>query len=85
MRKDRKRRLRRLAQRVLARKNAKLQNELTGTIRMTHSGFGFVMPDNPESSESQDIFIPAKFIHGALDGDQVRIALLPPRKGYPED
>ena len=81
MKKQRKQRLRRLAERVLARKQRKLAPEVTGRIKVTVSGFGFVTPDD----STEEIFVPAKFVGGALDGDRVRLRILPPRKGHPED
>lgn len=85
MRKDRKRRLRRLAERLLERQRNKSGVEIIGTIKMTHSGYGFVVPEHNPGEEVEDIFIPTKFVGGALDGDRVRVAVMPPRKGHPED
>jgi len=51
--------------------------KITGKITMTPAGFGFVARDG-----GPDIFIPPKFVNGAMDGDTVNVALLPPR---PED
>ena len=81
MKKQRKQRLRRLAERVLARKEQKRAAEVTGIIKITVSGFGFVTPEGG----GEEIFVPAKFTADALDGDEVRLRLLPPRKGHPED
>ena len=87
MKKSRKKRLRRLAERVVDRhRRRQQQGEVSGVIRMTVSGFGFVTPDSEKFPDIDgDVFIPAKFVNGAIDGDQVQIALLPPRRGRPED
>ena len=81
MKKQRKQRLRRLAERALARKQRKQAAEVVGKIKVTVAGFGFVTPDGADG----EIFVPAKFLGGALDGDRVRLRILPPRKGHPED
>ena len=85
MKKSRKKRLRRIAERIVDRhRRRQQQGEITGVIRMTVSGFGFVTPDSEKFPEIDgDVFIPAKHINGAIDGDQVQVALLPPRRGYP--
>ena len=87
MKKSRKKRLRRLAERVVDRhRRRQQQGEVSGVIRMTVSGFGFVTPDSEKFPDIDgDIFIPAKFVNGAIDGDQVQVSLLPPRRGRPED
>jgi len=84
MKKERKLRLRRIAERAARRRQEREGETLTGIIHMTPAGFGFVTPDNaPE--DNGDVFVPAKFSGFALDGDQVKVKLLPPRKGHPED
>lgn len=74
-----------------ARKNPLKQGEVIEGILSKHKrGFGFVTPilselesteDNdslPISSKDQkDIFIPAKFINGAMHGDTVQVLLFP--------
>ncbi len=45
-----------------------------GKIAITSQGYGFVTIENKE--EATDIFIPAKHINSALDGDKVKIRLL---------
>ena len=87
MKKSRKKRLRRLAERVIDRhRRRQQQGEISGVIRMTVSGFGFVTPDSEKFPDIDgDVFIPAKFVNGAIDGDQVQVSLLPPRRGRPED
>lgn len=42
-------------------------------------GFGFVTPDHPEEYPF-DIFIPARDLKGALDGDHVVVSLFPNSK-----
>ena len=83
--KQRKQRLRRLAERLLERKRRKHAGEINGIIRITTAGFGFITPDDGENTPADEIFVPAKFTADALDGDRVRVSILPPRKGHPED
>ncbi len=52
--------------------------ELSGIISVTSSGYGFVAPQPPLSNK-KDIFIPAAFMNGAMDRDEVGIRMLPPR------
>ena len=84
MKKSRKKRLRRIAERMVDRQRRRQsKGEISGIIRMTVSGFGFVTPDPDEHPEfSGDIFIPAKYVNRAIDGDKVKITLLPPRPGW---
>lgn len=78
MSKNKKRRQLKLARRKAERnRSKKIIPELTGTIAITPSGFGFVTPDD---DSSQDIFIPPRFIGGAMHGDTVSIAMLPLRR-----
>ncbi|MBE6356130.1 MAG: RNB domain-containing ribonuclease [Lentisphaerae bacterium] len=84
MKKERKLRLRRIAARAAARREEREGETLTGIIHMTPTGFGFVTPDGA-TENAEDIFVPAKFTGYALDSDQVKIKLMPPRKGHPED
>ena len=84
MKKERKLRLRRIAARAAARREEREGETLTGIIHMTPAGFGFVTPDGA-AENAEDIFVPAKFTGYALDSDQVKIKLMPPRKGHPED
>ena len=71
MKKERKLRLRRIAARAAARREEREGETLTGIIAVTPGGFGFVTPDNAPEENREDIFVPAKFIGYALDGDQV--------------
>lgn len=83
MRKNKKKRLRRISERVAVRHGAKGVMEVIGTIKMTQSGFGFVVPDSlPDEAPKPDIFIPARNISGALDGDRVKVAILPANSRY---
>lgn len=90
MRKDKKKRLQRLADRRNERKllRQKSQNSYTGElfcgkITINPSGFGFVkaVPEN-EDAEVKEWFIPAKYLNGAMHGDTVHIAPLPPDPRY---
>ena len=47
----------------------KKKNLIEGTFRATESKFGFVEVEGLES----DIFIPTKYVKGALDGDIVKV------------
>ncbi|MBQ4107439.1 MAG: VacB/RNase II family 3'-5' exoribonuclease [Lentisphaeria bacterium] len=84
MRKEKKKRLRRLRER---RERQTLNGpeltgaEWTGVLKMAGGGFGFVKVDTEQ--EMPDVFIPVKYLGGALDGDTVRIRPLPPRRGDP--
>ena len=85
MKKEKKKRLRRLAERKDRRHSIRdaRRPTFTGRITVTASGVGFVTPEPGENGEtSPDIFIPPQFLHGALDGDKVLVRLLPER---PED
>ncbi len=83
MRKSRKIRLRRIADRTAKRKALRDGECITGKISMTAGGYGFVMPEDGENKG--EVFVPAKFAGFALDGDTVKVKLLPPRAGHPED
>lgn len=81
MKKNRKKRLQRLAQRRDRRQSSRAHFEVEGTLTMTQSGFGFVKPAAAEDQGEfavEDIFIPAQFVNGAIDGDRVLVELLPP-------
>ena len=84
MKKSKKIRLRRIAARSAARRQEREECTLNGKLAMTAKGFGFFTPDETDG-KSEDIFIPAKFTGNAIDGDRVKIKLLPPRKDHPED
>ncbi|MBX7148929.1 ribonuclease R [bacterium] len=45
-------------------------NRLIGTLKMHYDGFGFLIP---EKSGEQDVFIPAKYMAGALSQDKVAV------------
>jgi len=47
------------------------ENMMTGRFMATQKGFGFVRVEG----EKEDIFIPAHFTKGAIDGDTVQIML----------
>ena len=58
------------------RKNKKKEKKLIGIYRATEGVFGFV-----ETTESdEDIFIPGKYVNGALDGDSVEIKIIKPKE-----
>ena len=42
-----------------------------GIFHGTARGFGFITPD-PAEGETDDLFVPARFTGGAMDGDRVR-------------
>lgn len=81
MKKDKKKRLRRLAEKKTQRRDSRAKIMIEGILSMTQSGFGFVKIDIPEEmniEEKQDIFIPPQYVNGAIEGDRVRVELLPP-------
>ena len=82
MRKERKKRLRRIGERARRRREERIRESVTGKLTMTGSGYGFVAPELSEENgkKPEDIFIPPQFVNGALDGDTVRVSLLPPRE-----
>lgn len=45
--------------------------QVTGKVQMTREGYGFVIVDG----EEEDIFVKASKMHGALNGDIVRVAV----------
>lgn len=53
---------------------------LTGMLTVTHSGYGFVKPDDGEKFPL-DAFIPPQNLRQALDGDHVLIAISPGENG----
>ncbi|MDC0295236.1 ribonuclease R [bacterium] len=57
-----------------------------GTFRRAMgAGFGFVRPNHSdEGSKTEDIFIPAGFTSGALEGDLVEVAIRESRRGGSE-
>ncbi|MBE6368535.1 MAG: RNB domain-containing ribonuclease [Lentisphaerae bacterium] len=95
MRKDKKKRLQRLAARRSERKIARKQlasssytgELLSGTVAINPAGYGFVKVFSEDSEEStyKDYFVPAKYLNGAMHGDTVRIAFLPPDPRYQSD
>lgn len=60
-------------------------NAVSGIISVNAAGFGFFTPDRQnDDSDTGEIFIPAKYISNAMDGDRVKVVLLPPRP-YTDD
>jgi ribonuclease R len=53
-------------------------NKITGTLSLNEVGYGFVIPDNKLLG---DIFIPARHIGTAFNGDRVEVLLFANRKG----
>ena len=82
MKKDRKKRLLRIARRAKERREAR--HVVThGKLSMSASGFGFVTPPPGDGGViREDIFIPPQFIRDAVDGDEVKVELLPPREEF---
>ena len=48
--------------------------EIAGTLSKHKKGFGFVITEE----DGEDIYISARSIHGAMDGDRVLVDLIPP-------
>ncbi len=82
MKKEKKRRLRRIADR--ARRRREERHEIVvGKLTVTPGGFGFVaLPPAPDGHPQEDVFIPPKFIGSAMDGDEVRVELIPQREEF---
>ncbi len=53
-----------------------------GTLWCTRSGNGFVVPD--KEGEKKDVFVPSRFIKGALHGDKVVVRVEHSRRGKRE-
>ena len=58
-------------------KKDKKKQKIEGIFRANEKGFGFVEIENLE----QDLFIPAKNVNGALNGDTVRVSIIKPKEG----
>ncbi|MGL4607181.1 MAG: ribonuclease R [Eubacteriaceae bacterium] len=56
-----------------AYKKGKDNEKIIGILQGHQRGFGFVVPE--EGKTSDDIFIPQRYLHGALDGDRVWVRL----------
>lgn len=48
-----------------------MANMLTGKVQLNERGFGFVIPENGK----EDVFVPAEFLNGAMNGDKVLVKL----------
>ncbi len=59
---------------------AEVSPKIIGKLTTTPSGFGFVSREDGE-----DIFIPPQFLGSAIDGDKVKVALLPKRAEDEDD
>ncbi|MBR2510213.1 MAG: RNB domain-containing ribonuclease [Lentisphaeria bacterium] len=61
---------------------AQNDDTLTGIISATAAGFGFFKEDVENPNQHPDeVFIPSKYMSNAMDGDRVKIIILPPRPG----
>ena len=60
----------------MGKKNKKKQN-IEGVFRANEKGFGFVEIEN----QQEDLFVPAKHVNGALNGDTVRVSITKPKEG----
>ena len=60
----------------MGKKNKKKQN-IEGIFRANEKGFGFVEIENQE----EDLFVPAKHVNGALNGDTVRVSITKTKEG----
>ena len=58
-------------------KKDKKKQKIEGVFRANEKGYGFVEIENQE----QDLFIPAKNVNGALNGDTVRVSIIKPKEG----
>ena len=90
MRKEKKNRLQRLAERRNERKQQRkhdiLQNcedIFVGEISINPNGFGFVKVVSQDAdTPDKDLFVPAKYLAGAMHGDTVRIAVMEPDRRF---
>ncbi len=67
-----------------AKKRRRIESDelIRGTFRAAQGGFGFVRPLDPGILDSlDDIFIPARFVKSAMEGDLVDVQLLSSRSG----
>lgn len=54
---------------------------LTGTIEITNSGHGYLLPDpEPDGTQSRDVFVDKDHLNHALNGDRVIVTLYAYRK-----
>lgn len=84
MKKEKKKRLHRIAERVKRRKAERIVDTVEGKLTVTPTGFGFVaLPADEAGRHPDDIFIPPQFVGEAMDGDEVKVAILPPREDVP--
>ena len=84
MKKERKKHLRRLRDRAEKRRAERHRDTVEGVLRIAPGGYGFVKTVGTDGQEGE-VFVPAKFVNGALDQDRVELEILPPRPGHPED
>jgi len=84
MKKERKKHLRRLRDRAEKRRVERHHDTVEGELRIAPGGYGFVKTVAADGSEGE-VFVPAKFVNGAIDRDRVELEILPPRPGHPED
>lgn len=50
---------------------------IEGRLSMTAKGFGFVIPDERETDEDTDVFVPPQYIGSAMHGDRVAVKAVP--------
>ena len=84
---QKKKRLLRISDRKYERQLARAGKFVVGKLKMTHSGYGFVELDPADrvTEKAEDIFIPIPKLNGALDGDIVKVQLLPGRREFSND
>ena len=58
-------------------KKTKKKQKIEGIFRANEKGFGFVEVEGQE----EDLFIPAKSVNGALNGDAVRVSIIKQKEG----
>ena len=77
MRKEKKKRLRRIAGRQESRRSRKEEFFVEGRFSAARAGFGFV-----DIEDGTSVFVPEKFTNDAIDGDLVKVQILPPRREF---
>jgi ribonuclease R len=77
LRKEKKKRLIRISQRQKQRRDRREEFFVEGRFSAARAGFGFV-----DLEDGTSVFVPEKFTNEAIDGDFVRVQILPERRGF---
>ena len=88
MKKKKKKRLQRIARRKENRAQQRGKREiLTGVISIGNGNYGFVKvaPQEDGTPVENDLFVPPRFLCGAMSGDTVKVEILPDRPKFSEN